>query len=58
LVVSVPNEDVSVLMHRIDMHLAKALQVLRRFVGGVVWAPGELSIVELETPQAVIEQMA
>jgi hypothetical protein len=29
LVVTVPNEDVSELMHRIDMHLACALQVLR-----------------------------
>lgn len=58
LVVSVPNEDVSVLMHRIDTHLARALQVLRKFVGGVVWAPGQLSIVQLETRQAVIEAMA
>ena len=58
LVVSVPNEDVSVLMHRIDTHLARALQVLRKFVSGVVWAPGQLNIVELETPEAVIEQIA
>jgi REP element-mobilizing transposase RayT len=58
LVVTVPNEDVSELMHRIDMHLACALQVLRKYVGGVVWAPGKLSIVPLETREAVVEQIA
>lgn len=58
LVVRVPNQDVSELMHRLDLRLAKAAQVLRRFARGVVWAPGQLSIVELETPQAVIEAIA
>jgi REP element-mobilizing transposase RayT len=58
LVLTVPNEDGSELIHRVDMHLARAIQILRRFVGGVVWAPGELSIVQLETPEAVIEQIA
>ena len=52
LVVTVPNADVSDFMHRLDMHLAKAVQVLRRFVGGVVWAPGALSIVELTTKRS------
>ena len=57
LVVTVPNANVSDFMHRLDTHLAKAVQVLRRFVNGVVWAPGELSIVELETTEAVVEQV-
>jgi hypothetical protein len=45
-------------MHLLDTQLAKGVQVLRRYVRGVVWAPGELSIVELETPEAVVEQIA
>jgi REP element-mobilizing transposase RayT len=47
LVVTVPNANVSEFMHRFDLRMAKALQVLRSFVDGVVWAPGKLSIVEL-----------
>ena len=58
LVIRVPNQDVSELMHRLDLRLAKAVQVLRRFARGVVWVPGQLSIVELETPKAVIEAIA
>ena len=58
LVVTVPNEDVSDFMHRLDLRLAKALQVLRRYVRGVVWEPGGLSIVELKTTEAVVEQIA
>ena len=58
LVVTVPNADVSAFMHLFDTQLAKGVQVLRRYVRGVVWAPGELSIVELETPEAVVEQIA
>ncbi len=58
LVVTVPNGDVSELMHRLDLRLAKSIQVLRRYVRGVVWAPGQLSIVELVTPEAVCQQIA
>ena len=58
LVVTVPNENVSLFMERLDFRLAKALQVLRRFVKGVIWAPGKLSIVELVTPAAVVEAIA
>ncbi|HEY8427542.1 MAG TPA: hypothetical protein VIL20_04175 [Sandaracinaceae bacterium] len=58
LVVTVPNENVSDFMHRLDMRLARALQVYRRFVNGVVWEPGKLSIVELETDDAVVEEIA
>jgi len=58
LVIRVPNQDVSELMHRLDLRLAKAVQVLRRFARGVVWAPGQLNIVELETPRAVVEAIA
>ena len=58
LVVTVPDGNVSELMHRLDLRLAKALQVLRRFVKGVVWAPGQLSIVELVTTEAVVEAIA
>lgn len=58
LVVTVPNENVSEFMHRLDMRLARAAQVLRKYVRGVVWEPGGLSIVELETREAVIEQLA
>ncbi|MCZ7681753.1 MAG: hypothetical protein M5U28_24350 [Sandaracinaceae bacterium] len=36
LVVTVPDENVSDFMHRLDLRLAKALQVLRRYVRGVV----------------------
>jgi putative transposase len=58
LVVTATEPNVSQLMHRVDMHLAKALQIMRKYVGGVVWAPGKLSIVELKTTQAVVEQIA
>lgn len=58
LVVTVPDGNVSDFMHRLDLRLAKALQVLRRFVKGVVWAPGQLSIVELVTTEAVVEAIA
>ena len=57
LVITVPHGNVSQFMHQLDTHLAKAVQVLRRFVGGVVWAPGQLNIVELETREAVKEQI-
>jgi putative transposase len=58
LVVTVPNENVSDFMHRLDLRLAKALGVLRKYVRGVMWEPGGLSIVELKTTQAVVEQIA
>ena len=58
LVVTVPDANVSEFMHRLDLRLAKSIQVLRKFVKGVVWAPGQLSIVELKTTQAVAEQIA
>src|SRR5690606_9953222 len=58
MVVTVPHENVSKFMERLDFRLAMALRVLRRFVKGVVWAPGKLSIVELVTPQAVVEAIA
>ena len=58
LVVGVEDGRVSEFMHRLDLRLARALQVLRRFVRGVVWAPGQLSIVELVTREAIVEQIA
>ncbi len=58
LVATVPEENVSDFMHRLDMRMARALQVLRRYVRGVVWEPGALSIVELKTTEAVTEQIA
>jgi putative transposase len=58
LVATVPNEDVSDFMHRVDRRLACALQVLRKYLRGVVWEPGKLSIVELKTTEAVVEQIA
>jgi len=58
LVVTVPNENVSDFMHRLDMRLARALQVYRRYGRRVIWEPGKLSIVELETSRAVIEAIA
>ncbi len=58
LVATVPDENVSDFMHRLDLRLALALQVLRRYVRGVVWEPGALSIVELKTTEAVVEQIA
>jgi REP element-mobilizing transposase RayT len=58
LVVTAPYEHVSRFMQLLDARLANALKVLRRLPRGVVWAPGELSILELETPEAVVEQLA
>ncbi len=58
LVVTVPDENVSDFMHRLDLRLARAIQALRKYVRGVVWEPGGLSIVELKTTQAVVEQIA
>jgi len=58
LVATVPNGDVSDFMHALDSHLARALPVLRRYVVGVVWAPGKLSIVQLHTAEAVAHQIA
>ena len=42
LVVTVPHGNVSEFMHALDTHLACAIQVLRRYVVGVVWAPWQL----------------
>ncbi len=58
LVVTAPYENVSRFMQLLDCRLANALEVLRRLHRAVVWAPGELSIVELETTAAVAEQIA
>ena len=58
LVVTAPNGDVSDFMHALDTHLACAIQVLRRYLVGVVWAPGKLSIVQLHTPEAVAHRIA
>ncbi|MGE0788101.1 MAG: transposase [Sandaracinaceae bacterium] len=58
LVVTAPEANVSEFMESLDFRLAKSIQVLRKFVKGVVWAPGELSIVELTTEEAVVQQMA
>jgi hypothetical protein len=58
LVVTAPYENVSRFMQLLDARLANALKVLRRLPRGVVWAPGELSIVELETTEAMVEQIA
>jgi putative transposase len=40
------------------VRLARGIQVLRRLGRGVVWEPGQLSIVELQTMEAVVEQIA
>ena len=58
LVVTVPHGNVSEFMHALDTHLACAIQVLRRYVVGVVWAPGQLTIVQLHTAEAVARQLA
>lgn len=58
LVVTAPHENVSRFMQLLDCRLANALKVLRRLHRGVVWAPGELSIIELETTTAIVEQIA
>jgi putative transposase len=58
LVVTVPNENVSELMHAMNLRMAQGLKVLRKYVSGVVWEPGKLSIVELKTTEAVVEQIA
>lgn len=58
LVVTAPYENVSRFMQLFDCRMANALKVLRRLPRGVVWAPGELSIIELETTTAVVEQIA
>jgi hypothetical protein len=55
LVLSVEPENVSDFMQSLDPRLAKAIQVLRRYVRGVVWASGKLSLVELVMPEAVVE---
>jgi putative transposase len=55
LVVTVPHGNISEAMWLMNLYLAKSIQVLRRFVHGVVWAPGKLGIVELKTPEAVVE---
>ena len=58
LVVTVPHGNVSEFMHALDTHLACAIQVLRRYAVGVVWAPGQLTIVQLHTAEAVAHQIA
>lgn len=58
LVVTVPNGNVCAFMHDLNLLLANAIAVLRKYVSGVVWAPGQLSIVELKTPRAIVEQIA
>ena len=58
LVVTVANENVSDFMQALDVRLARAIQVLRRYVRGVVWEPGKLNLVELHTPEAIVEAIA
>ena len=58
LVVTAGDEGVSDFMHDLDMHLAKALQRLRGLGPGAVFEPGRLSVVELKTEEAVVEQIA
>ena len=58
LVVTVPHGNVSAFMHALDTHLACDIQVLRRYVVGVVWTPGQRTIVQLHTAEAVAHQIA
>src|SRR5512139_1196508 len=62
LVVSVTNEDrehsISYFLQLLNQRLACAIQVLRGWSHGVVWAPNQLGCVELVTPEAIIEQIA
>ena len=58
LVVTDPRGNISKVMGQLDGLLSKSLKVLRSYVQGVVWEPGGLSIVELVTVEAVVEQIA
>lgn len=58
IVLSTVHGNVCAFAHLLNLRLANAIKVLRRLPRGVVWAPGELSIVELVTPNAVVERIA
>ncbi|MFK7991031.1 MAG: transposase [Sandaracinaceae bacterium] len=58
LVVTDTHGRVSKFAHGLNVCLSKALKVMRRYVRGVVWEPGGLSIVSLVTREAVVEAIA
>ncbi|MEZ4340693.1 MAG: transposase [Sandaracinaceae bacterium] len=57
-VVSVEDQRISELFCLFDALLAKSVNVLRRARRGIVWAPGELGIVECKTVKAEIFEIA
>lgn len=58
LVVTASEQRLSDLMERLNATLAKAVNVLRKSRRGILWTPGELSIVELKTERAMVFQIA
>ncbi|MFK7990114.1 MAG: transposase [Sandaracinaceae bacterium] len=58
LVVTDPHGRVSKFAHGLNVCLSKSVKVMRRFVRGVVWEPGGLSVVALVTREAVVESIA
>ena len=57
-VVTVEDQRISDFFRDFDSFLAKAVNVLRRARRGIVWAPGELGIVECKTVEAEIFEIA
>lgn len=58
MVVTVDQQRISKLCELFHGPLARAVNVLRRARRGVLWEPGRLSILVLETRAAVIDQIA
>ncbi len=58
LVLSVADQRISAFFEHLNARLAKAVNVLRGARRGIVWEPGGLSIVELKTPDAIVQAIA
>ena len=58
MVLSVEDQRISEFFRDFNSLLAKAVNVLRRARRGIVWEPGELSLVECKTSDAIIFELA
>ena len=58
MVVTIPDENVSDLMHDLDLLLSIEVKRLRREAIGVTWEPGGLSVVQLMDAETVEREIA
>ncbi len=56
--ITVADQRLSAFFEHFNVRLAKAVDVLRGASRGIVWESGGLSIVELKTPDAIVQAIA